>query len=187
MPTRDIAPHKVSGRREVTLLETPEVVGGAVEYWTPTHCPMPVAKEPRTPRRAGLARIDDLERRALAFADHAGGTLGRDLEALFSEVRDLLSEQFAELDHCLKQAFGSRPTSELPEPGAAEGHAFDRLTVAEKRVFVELAKGKPNKIIAYNLSISEATVKAHVSKILKKLKVHSRNRAIALFASRVAE
>ena len=37
------------------------------------------------------------------------------------------------------------------------------------------------------LTIGEATVKAHVSKILKKLKVHSRNRAIALFAPRAAE
>ncbi len=101
-------------------------------------------------------------------------------------MRGLLSEQFAELDHCLQQAYGPRAMLETPEPCADEAQGFDRLTAAEKRVFVELAKGKPNKIIAYNLSISEATVKAHVSKILKKLKVHSRNRAIAVFASRVA-
>jgi DNA-binding NarL/FixJ family response regulator len=41
-----------------------------------------------------------------------------------------------------------------------------------------MAKGQSNKEIAYELSIAETTVKAHVSAILRKLGVHSRLKAI---------
>jgi DNA-binding NarL/FixJ family response regulator len=41
-----------------------------------------------------------------------------------------------------------------------------------------LSEGLLNKQIAYNLSVSEATVKAHVSAILKKLDVESRTQAV---------
>ena len=35
-----------------------------------------------------------------------------------------------------------------------------------------------NKKIAYELSVSEATIKAHVTAILRKLGVHSRTQAV---------
>lgn len=179
----------------MTLLEAPEVLGGADACWTPGSAPLSNlmvsnslgAAPARSLRGAGLARLAEIERRAMVIADPAGAGLGREFRSLFSEVRDLLDEQFTELDRCLKQAYGPCGMLATSGPGDGEAQSFDRLTVAERRVFVELTKGKPNKIIAYNLSISEATVKAHVSKILKKLKVHSRNRAIALFATRAAD
>ena len=40
--------------------------------------------------------------------------------------------------------------------------------------------GLPNKLIAYEIGVSEATIKAHVSAVLRKLKVRSRGQAIAL-------
>jgi DNA-binding NarL/FixJ family response regulator len=43
-----------------------------------------------------------------------------------------------------------------------------------------------NKQIAYELSISEATVKAHVSAILQKLNVDSRTQAV-IAAARIEE
>jgi DNA-binding NarL/FixJ family response regulator len=171
----------------MTLLEAPQAVTAVVEDFAAESAPAPAraVRRYRGVRNAGFARLEDLERRALAIAAGAEGRaapLTRNLEALFSEARGILAEQLSELDHCLKQAYGARAKADAPP--AHEN--FDRLTGAEKRVFSELAEGKPNKIIAYNLAISEATVKAHVSKILKKLKVHSRNRAIALFAARPA-
>jgi DNA-binding CsgD family transcriptional regulator len=59
---------------------------------------------------------------------------------------------------------------------------FAALTIQQRSVFRLLLAGLPNKLIACELGICEATVKAHVSQILQKLKVFSRARAIALMA-----
>jgi DNA-binding NarL/FixJ family response regulator len=52
------------------------------------------------------------------------------------------------------------------------------LTPQQVRVLMMLSEGLLNKQIAYELSVSEATVKAHVSAILTKLKVESRTQAV---------
>ena len=54
------------------------------------------------------------------------------------------------------------------------------FTDAQQRVFELLVTGLPNKLIAYEIGVSEATIKAHVSAVLRKLKVRSRAQAIAL-------
>jgi DNA-binding NarL/FixJ family response regulator len=45
-------------------------------------------------------------------------------------------------------------------------------------VLMMLSEGLLNKQIAFELSVSEATVKAHVSAILQKLGVESRTQAV---------
>jgi DNA-binding NarL/FixJ family response regulator len=52
------------------------------------------------------------------------------------------------------------------------------LTPQQMRVLMMLSEGLLNKQIAYELSVSEATIKAHVSAILQKLKVDSRTQAV---------
>jgi len=52
------------------------------------------------------------------------------------------------------------------------------LTPQQVRVLMMLKEGKLNKQIAYELSVSEATIKAHVSAILQKLNVESRTQAV---------
>lgn len=52
------------------------------------------------------------------------------------------------------------------------------LTPQQLRVLTMLSEGLLNKQIAYELSVSEATVKAHVSAILMKLGVESRTQAV---------
>lgn len=52
------------------------------------------------------------------------------------------------------------------------------LTPQQSRVLGMLAEGLLNKQIAYELGVSEATIKAHVSAILLKLKVDSRTQAV---------
>jgi DNA-binding NarL/FixJ family response regulator len=52
------------------------------------------------------------------------------------------------------------------------------LTPQQVRVLMMLSEGKLNKQIAYELTVSEATVKAHVSAILQKLGVDSRTQAV---------
>ncbi|TCK08951.1 response regulator [Marinobacterium mangrovicola] len=55
---------------------------------------------------------------------------------------------------------------------------LNSLTRRQLLVLERMAQGESNKQIAYNLSIAETTVKAHVSAILRKLGVHNRVQAI---------
>lgn len=59
------------------------------------------------------------------------------------------------------------------------------LTPQQVRVLMMLSEGLLNKQIAYEISVSEATVKAHVSAILQKLGVESRTQAV-IAASKIA-
>ncbi|CZF83604.1 LuxR C-terminal-related transcriptional regulator [Grimontia marina] len=52
------------------------------------------------------------------------------------------------------------------------------LTRRQLLVLKSMAQGAANKQIAYDLNISETTVKSHVSAILKKLGVHNRIQAV---------
>jgi DNA-binding NarL/FixJ family response regulator len=52
------------------------------------------------------------------------------------------------------------------------------LTPQQVRVLMMVSEGLLNKQIAYELGVSEATVKAHVSAILQKLGVDSRTQAV---------
>lgn len=59
------------------------------------------------------------------------------------------------------------------------------LTPQQARVLGMLAEGLLNKQIAYELKVSEATIKAHVSAVLQKLGVDSRTQAV-IRLSRIA-
>jgi NarL family two-component system response regulator LiaR len=65
----------------------------------------------------------------------------------------------------------------------ATGPNADGLTEREREVLTLIARGLPNKLIARDLSISEKTVKTHVSSILGKLGLTDRTQA-ALYAVR---
>jgi DNA-binding NarL/FixJ family response regulator len=66
-------------------------------------------------------------------------------------------------------------TRVAPDPIVAR---LATLTPQQVRVLMMLSEGLLNKQIAYELSVSEATVKAHVSAILTKLGVESRTQAV---------
>ncbi len=53
-----------------------------------------------------------------------------------------------------------------------------QLTPQQWRVLALMVQGDPNKQIAYKLGVGEATVKAHVTVILRKLGVRSRTQAV---------
>lgn len=54
------------------------------------------------------------------------------------------------------------------------------LTPHQFRVLMMLGEGLLNKQIAYQLGVSEATIKAHVTAILRKMHVNNRTRAVLM-------
>ena len=64
--------------------------------------------------------------------------------------------------------------------GAAGDGALDALTRREREVFFCLGDGLSNGEIAERLSMAEATVKTHVSRLLGKLELRSRVQAAVL-------
>lgn len=72
----------------------------------------------------------------------------------------------------------------LPDADAGAGERRDAvsrlatLTRQQARILDLICEGKLNKQIAYDLSIAETTVKAHVTAIMRKLGVHSRTQAV---------
>lgn len=82
------------------------------------------------------------------------------------------------------------PTAALKAPAAAadEHDAAERvrgLTPQQFRVLRMLGDGLLNKQIAYELAVSEATIKAHMTAILRKLGANNRTQAV-LIAGKLA-
>jgi len=78
------------------------------------------------------------------------------------------------------------PEAEEGMPDADDmARRVGELTPQQLRVLGLLAQGHLNKQIAFELAVGEATIKAHVTAILKKLGVRSRTQA-ALLARRLA-
>ncbi len=96
-------------------------------------------------------------------------TLG--VEAMRSAIREVL-----------RGGLWTPPDVDLTTGSDAEtGELMARmatLTPQQVRVLMMLSEGLLNKQIAYQLGVSEATVKAHVSAILQKLGVESRTQAV---------
>jgi DNA-binding NarL/FixJ family response regulator len=75
----------------------------------------------------------------------------------------------------------------IPQKIAAElveHYTEDDLTEREIEILREVARGTSNKIIAAHLSISEATVKAHMQKIMVKLEASDRTHAVNIAMTR---
>jgi DNA-binding NarL/FixJ family response regulator len=67
------------------------------------------------------------------------------------------------------------PKDDIIDPVAAQ---IASLTPTQLKVMLGLMEGRLNKQIAYDLGVSEATVKAHMTAILKKLDVQNRTQAV---------
>jgi len=87
--------------------------------------------------------------------------------------------------HVLDGGIWTPPDLDLAEAGDGETAnlvaRLATLTPQQVRVLTMLGEGLLNKQIAYKLSVSEATIKAHVSAILQKLGVDSRTQAVIAF------
>lgn len=77
-----------------------------------------------------------------------------------------------------------QPADEAIASAVQDGEAVvikqstDLLSRAQIKVFSELAKGHSNKVIAFDLGISEATVKSHLAAIYRVLGATNRSQAL---------
>jgi DNA-binding NarL/FixJ family response regulator len=72
---------------------------------------------------------------------------------------------------------------ELDDHASARETAVERmtqLTRQQMKILELICEGKQNKQIAFDLSIAEATVKAHITAIMRKLGVQSRTQAVLI-------
>ena len=74
----------------------------------------------------------------------------------------------------------SRDEVERSAPGTGAKRIF---TERQTAVIEAIRLGKPNKIIAYELSMCESTVKVHIRAIMKKLKASNRTQVAYLYHS----
>jgi DNA-binding NarL/FixJ family response regulator len=74
-------------------------------------------------------------------------------------------------------SLGAEIPAPRPEP-APLGPLFVKLSPREIEILDLVARGNSNKIIGRKLSISDQTVKNHVSAILRKLEVNDRTEAV---------
>ncbi len=88
-----------------------------------------------------------------------------------------------QIETAIRTALGRVPASERIETTAPET-AVERvrgtvagLTPTQLKVLLAVLAGKLNKQIAYDLGMSEATVKAHMTAIMRKLDVQNRTQA----------
>ena len=78
---------------------------------------------------------------------------------------------------------GCEETSPECDEAANLARGFASLTPQQMNILRLICRGRPNKIISYELSIAEATVKTHIAAIMTKINVSNRTQA-ALLASK---
>lgn len=78
---------------------------------------------------------------------------------------------------------GYESSSPAADEAATLARNFATLTPQQMNILRLICQGRPNKIISYELSIAEATVKTHIAAIMAKINVRNRTQA-ALLASK---
>ncbi len=124
------------------------------------------AEQPETP----ILVVSSADAKLVAEEAQRFGAIGfigkdQDLDAMEDAIRAALEG---------KRVMVTASDTELD--GVAE--KLRSLTPTQLRVLLGVLEGRLNKQIAYDLGITEATVKAHMTAILKKLDVQNRTQAV---------
>ncbi len=72
---------------------------------------------------------------------------------------------------------------DMPEADDDLAGRVASLTPSQLRILEGLKAGRLNKQIAFDLGVSEATIKAHLTSVFRKLGVHNRTQAVILAKS----
>jgi DNA-binding CsgD family transcriptional regulator len=126
------------------------------------------------------------------FAEHFGlmyerSVLVERLESQRAHLRELFSEAVAAIDQICSAEIGLARNERVPELAPARASTASRsrlgtlLTAREQEVLELMAQGSTNSQIARELVVSEGTVKSHVKRILRKLRVENRAGAVSRY------
>ncbi len=144
-------------------------------YATLAHAPLPDAFAPSSPLIADAAD-------AVLYADALRVLRALDRDPRFDETP--LRPYAQLLARRGTAGFVDRLIAALrtaPAPSPARPASLDPLTPREREILALLAEGLTNKEIAQRLVLGTRTVETHVARILGKLGVPSRSRAIAAY------
>jgi DNA-binding NarL/FixJ family response regulator len=124
-----------------------------------------------------VSALDDAAtvRQCLRFGAQGFISKSADAAHIGSDVRAVLDGELAVPAHVERVAAAGSD-----EPQLAVAQRMAELTPAQFRVLGMLCAGRMNKQIAFDLQISEATVKAHMTAIMRKLGVATRTQAVLL-------
>jgi DNA-binding NarL/FixJ family response regulator len=77
-----------------------------------------------------------------------------------------------------KKKMKKRDESPLPDGLVFRKSCQERLTCQEIRVLRMLCQGHMNKILAYEMGVTESTIKAHIGEIMRKFAVPNRTQVV---------
>jgi DNA-binding NarL/FixJ family response regulator len=126
------------------------------------------------------------------FAEHFGllyerSVLVERLESQRSHLHDMLLEAVTAIDEICNAEIGLARNEQAPKPASVSttlglpSRMGTLLTAREQEVLELMASGATNSQIARELVVSEGTVKSHVKRILRKLRVDNRGGAVARY------
>ncbi|HUN49237.1 MAG TPA: response regulator FixJ [Stellaceae bacterium] len=133
----------------------------------------------RMPGMGGLELQRELVRRGrripvIVITGHADVPLA--VQAMKSGAVDFVEKPFEEatIVAAIRRAFDlGIETARAEAAGAEIGQRLQSLTAREREVLHALVAGKPNKIIAYDLSISPRTVEIHRARVMDKMQART--------------
>lgn len=140
----------------------------------------------RMPAMDGLEVQQELRSRGLPFpviVMTGHGDVGVAVQAMKAGAVDFIEKPFekAVLLSALGEGFARIEQADRSRARRDEAHVrLQALTPREKEVLEGLARGHPNKTIAYDLGISPRTVEIHRANLMQKLDVSSLSEALRI-------
>lgn len=101
-------------------------------------------------------------------------------QVLIAALRLILAGGIFLPPHALTDVTNHEPSQPIDEDTPAA--SVDGLSDRQLQILMKVVQGKPNKVIAHELNISEGTVKAHLSSAFRALGVHNRTEAVFVAA-----
>lgn len=98
------------------------------------------------------------------------------VDAMQKGAVDFIQKPFRDqelLDRIREALLTDRERRVEREKLAAVEQRLDKLTKREREVFDLVVTGKPNKVIAYDLGVSQRTVEIHRSRVMEKMQARS--------------